>query len=135
MLGLVFAAPFLLLLVVFALSNRSTVRLGMWPTDLSLDVPLSLAVLGAGAVFFVLGALVTWISTLSQRRRARRAESRVRLLERELEGAAPGAELPAGHDAADDRRLTGARPRPMPARVKICGITTPDAYEAAATAD
>jgi putative membrane protein len=49
MLGLIFAAPFLLVLIVFALSNRSTVQIGMWPTDLSLVVPLSLAVLGAGA--------------------------------------------------------------------------------------
>ena len=85
MLGLIFALPFILLLIVFALSNAGTVPLGLWPTDLSVDVPLSLAVLGAGAVFFVLGAIVVGISSLGQRRRARRAESRVRTLERELE--------------------------------------------------
>ena len=74
MLGLVFAAPFLLFLVVFALSNRGTVQIGLWPTDLSLVVPLSLAVLGAGAVFFVLGAVVVGLGSIAQRRRARRAE-------------------------------------------------------------
>ncbi len=89
MLGLIFAAPFLLVLIVFALSNRSTVQIAMWPTDLSLVVPLSLAVLGAGAVFFVLGAIVVGLSSLGQRRRARRAENRVRALEREVEALRP----------------------------------------------
>ena len=94
MLGLIFAAPFLLLLVVFALSNRSTVQIGLWPTDLSLVVPLSLAVLGAGAIFFVLGAFVVGVGSLGQRRRARRAESRVRALEREVEALRPPSTLP-----------------------------------------
>ena len=85
MFGLIFALPFILLLIVFALSNAGTVALGLWPTDLSVDVPLSLAVLGAGAVFFILGALVVGIGSLNQRRRARRAENRIRLLEGELE--------------------------------------------------
>ncbi len=89
MLGLIFTLPFLLLLVVFALSNEGTVQLGLWPTDLSVDAPLSLAVLGAAALFFILGAVVVWIGSLGQRRRARRAESRVRMLEQELEGLRP----------------------------------------------
>ncbi len=96
MLGLIFAAPFLLLLVVFALSNRGTVQLGLWPTDLALAAPLSLAVLGAGAVFFVLGALVVGIGSLAQRRRARRAESRVQALEREVEMLRPRPALVPG---------------------------------------
>ncbi len=89
MLGLVFAAPFLLFLVVFALSNRGTVQVGLWPTDLLLVVPLSAAVLGASAVFFVLGAIVAGLNAGRARRRARRAESRVRVLEREVEGLRP----------------------------------------------
>ena len=88
-LGLVFAAPFLLLLVVFALSNRADVVLGLWPTDLSVNVPLSLAMLAAGALFFILGAIAAWLGTLAQRRRAHRAERRVRSLERELEAMRP----------------------------------------------
>ena len=89
MLGLVFAAPFLLFLVIFALSNRNDVSVGLWPTDLSLVVPLSLAVLGAGALFFVLGALVAGIGSMRQRSRARRAENQVRSLEREVEALRP----------------------------------------------
>jgi len=72
-------------LVLFALSNTEMVRLGLWPTDLSIDVQLSLAILIAMAIAFVLGALVVWISELSLRRRARRAERTVRLLEAQIE--------------------------------------------------
>ena len=84
MLGLIFVSPFLLLLVLFALSNAVPVQLGLWPTDLSLETPLSVAVLVASALFFVLGALVVGVGSLAQRRRARRAEGRVRALESEV---------------------------------------------------
>jgi uncharacterized integral membrane protein len=72
-------------LVLFALSNTEMVRLGIWPTDYSLEVHLSLAILIAMAVAFLLGAMVVWMSELSQRRRARRAERAVRLLEAQIE--------------------------------------------------
>src|SRR3954447_21469138 len=81
---LLIALPFLLLLVLFALSNRAPARFGLWPTDYSLEVPLSLAVIGAMAVAFLAGGLVVWVSALAQRRRARRAEEAVRLLEAQL---------------------------------------------------
>ncbi len=72
-------------LVLFALSNTEIVRLGLWPTDYGLDVHLSLAILVAMAIAFLLGALVVWLSELGQRRRARRAEHTVRLLEAQIE--------------------------------------------------
>jgi uncharacterized membrane protein YciS (DUF1049 family) len=59
--------------------------LGLWPTDYSIEVHLSLAILIAMAIAFLLGALVVWMSELSQRRRARRAERTVRLLEAQIE--------------------------------------------------
>ncbi len=86
---LVIAAPFLLLLVLFALSNTTPVALGLWPTDLALRLPLSLAVLAGMALAFLAGALLVWGETLRQRRRARRAEARVRLLEARLPAGAP----------------------------------------------
>src|SRR3984957_5359742 len=72
-------------LVLFALSNTEIVRLGLWPTDYGIDVHLSIAILVAMAIAFLLGALVVWMSELSQRRRARRAERTVRQLEAQLE--------------------------------------------------
>ena len=72
-------------LVLFALSNTEVVRLGLWPTDYGVDVHLSLAILVAMAIAFLLGAIVVWMSELAQRRRARRAERKVRLLEAQIE--------------------------------------------------
>jgi lipopolysaccharide assembly protein A len=82
---LLIAVPLLLLLVLFALSNTTPVRLALWPTDYSLQSPLSLAILIAMGLAFLLGGLVVWISALGQRRRARRAEHAVRLLEAQVE--------------------------------------------------
>ena len=72
-------------LVLFALSNTEIVTLGLWPTDYGIDVHLSLAILIAMAIAFLLGALLVWTSELSQRRRARRAERTVRLLEAQIQ--------------------------------------------------
>ena len=82
---LLIALPLLLLLVLFALSNREPVPLRFWPTDYSLVLPLSLAVIGSMAVAFLVGALLVWVSALAQRRRARRAEQTVRLLEAQVQ--------------------------------------------------
>ncbi len=83
---LIIALPCLLLLVLFALSNPEPVQLALWPTDLSLQSPLSVAVLVASALFFLLGGLVVSLGSFGQRRRARQAERRVRALEDEMRG-------------------------------------------------
>ena len=98
MLRLLIIAPILLLLVLFALSNTAPVHLGLWPTGLSLEAPLSLAILGAMAIAFLLGGLLVWLSELAQRRRARRAEHAIRLLEaqvQELKARMPMPTLPS----------------------------------------
>lgn len=82
---LLIALTFLVLVVLFALSNTAPVRLAFWPTGYNLDVPLSLAVLGGMGVAFLLGGLFVWSSELAQRRRARHAERTVRLLEAQVE--------------------------------------------------
>ena len=78
------AVPILVLLVLFALSNKQAVQLGLWPTDISVEAPLSVAVLLAAGVFFVAGALMTWGGTLALRGRARRAEMAVTQLQAQL---------------------------------------------------
>lgn len=97
MLRLLIIAPLLLLLVLFALSNTAPVRLGLWPTGFSGEMPLSLAILGGMAVAFLAGGVLVWISELAQRRRARRAEQTIRLLEaqvQELKSHVPVQTLP-----------------------------------------
>jgi uncharacterized integral membrane protein len=88
----VIGLPLLAILVLFALSNTEPVRLGFWPTGLALDLPLAIAVLGGMGIAFLLGGVFVWVGELGQRRRARRAEYTVRVLEeqlRELRGRRP----------------------------------------------
>lgn len=95
------AIPLLVLLVAFALSNQQPVRLGLWPTDILIDMPISVAVLVAAGVFFIVGGFMTWTTAVAARTRARRAERQVRQLESQVEAlrsrpvAAPaGATVP-----------------------------------------
>lgn len=80
-----FAAPVLIVLIVFALSNRQVVQLGLWPTDIMVELPLSVTVLLAAGLFFVAGALMTWGASVAMRGRAKRAERTVRQLEAEIQ--------------------------------------------------
>jgi uncharacterized integral membrane protein len=99
-LRLIIASPLLAVLVSFALSNRGPVRLGLWPVDVTVEVPVSLAVLGVAGFTFLVGGLLVWFSECQQRQRARRAEHALRLLEqqvRELRARLPAhAMLPPG---------------------------------------
>jgi uncharacterized integral membrane protein len=80
MIRILISIPLLIVLIAFALSNQQPVRLGLWPTDILLDVPLSVAVLVAAGIFFVLGAFMIWTGAVASRTRARRAERTVREL-------------------------------------------------------
>lgn len=104
MLRILIALPLLLLLVLFALSNTQSVRMGLWPTDLSLDIPLAIAVLAAMGAAFLIGAFVLWVSVVGARLRARRAEHAARLLEAQV------AELKAELAALRARTAIAAEP-------------------------
>ena len=94
---LLIAVPLLLFLVLFALSNTAPVRLALWPTDFALELPLSLAMIGATGLALLIGGVLVWLNELSQRHRARRAEQAVRLLEaqvRELKARLPIPAMP-----------------------------------------
>ena len=84
MLRLILLSPFLIVLIAFALSNPQPVSLALWPTDITLEAPLSISVLGIACVFFLLGALMVWVPGLATRRRARLAEKRASKLHAEV---------------------------------------------------
>jgi putative membrane protein len=84
MLRTIIAVPVLIVVVLFALSNKAPTEFRLWPTDYSVVLPLSLAVLGAMAVAFIIGAAVLWLSVLAARHRARRAERQVQVLEAQV---------------------------------------------------
>jgi uncharacterized integral membrane protein len=84
MIRLIPALILILILAIFALSNRQDVTVGIWPTDYTTQVPLAVAVLVGMAVAFILGAAIVWFDHLGLGRRARRAEASVRRLQAQL---------------------------------------------------
>lgn len=98
MIFLIVAFILCLPLALFALSNTQMVTLGVWPFDYTIQVHLSLAILVAMAVSFLIGGILVWFSVLGQRRRASRAERMIKILEaqvHELKGRPPVALPPA----------------------------------------
>ena len=71
---LIIAIPLLLIGILFALSNRQPVQLGLWPTDYAIQIPVSIAILVAMAIAFFIGGVVLWINVLGARGQARAAE-------------------------------------------------------------
>ena len=78
------AVPVLIILVAFALCIRQVVQLGLWPTDIVVNAPLSITILVASGLFFIVGALMTWGAGMVTASRARHAERTVRQLEAEV---------------------------------------------------
>lgn len=94
MLRLILVSPLLLLLVLFALSNRAPLHLTLWPTGLARDIPASLAILAALGIGVALGAVIVWLPALALRARARRAEHLIAQLEERLRARPAGPALP-----------------------------------------
>jgi lipopolysaccharide assembly protein A len=92
--------PVILILVVFAVSNRETVTVTLWPLPFSLEAALYLIVLLAALVGFLVGEFVAWVNGRFWRRDARTKARRIEALERELAATqaqlapAPPARLP-----------------------------------------
>ena len=76
-------------LVVFVLSNRVPVLLGMWPFG-TVNVWLGPAMVGALGVGIIIGLLAHLPRHFSLRRRARNAEKRVAQLTGQQDSAKPG---------------------------------------------
>jgi len=92
MLRALIALPFLVVLILFALSNRQPVTLSLWPTGLELTAPAAVLILVGMAGAFLLGALFVWIPALGMRHRARRFERSTRDLQAQvaaLKGSTP----------------------------------------------
>lgn len=79
--GFVILAIFL---ISFAISNRATVSVGLWPLPFLADVPLYLLCLVSALTGALTGAVVTWIAARHGRRKLRSRRRRIEALEREL---------------------------------------------------
>jgi uncharacterized integral membrane protein len=81
-------------LILFAVSNRESVIIELWPLPDRAELPLYLVVLGTLVIGFVVGELVAWAGGWRWRREARRSRGRIATLEQELE--AERAQRPGG---------------------------------------
>lgn len=81
-----------LILIVFAVSNRQAIALSLWPLPLEINTRLYLVVLLTLLVGFLIGELVAWVNGRRWRREARRKARRVEELERELAALSPPKE-------------------------------------------
>jgi uncharacterized integral membrane protein len=85
------------LLILFAVSNREVVSVGLWPLPVTLELPLYIVVLGTLVIGFLAGQLVTWIGGWRWRREARRSRERIATLEAQIHHRdAEGSEIKRG---------------------------------------
>jgi len=91
----------------FAISNRTTVSLALWPLPFALVLPLYLLVFAALLIGFVAGAIAAWVAGRHRRRQLRRCRRRIDALESEIAAHRPPPEGP---------------PRPVPARNPLTSL-------------
>ena len=91
--------PVAAVFVVFAVANRHTLTLNLWPLPLEIDLPVYIAVLGALAVGMAIGGSAQWISDGKWRRRARAGKRKASALERQLTLVEAASEAQGGEPA------------------------------------
>lgn len=75
--------PLLLAAGFFAVANRETVAVSLWPFAETLQMPLFLAIAAPFYLGFTLGALIAWGASGRARARAREVARRTATLQRE----------------------------------------------------
>ena len=73
-----------LLIVLFAVSNRETVTLELWPFPFQVSLGLYAVILLTVLLGFIAGAIGAWLMGARRRREHRRAKKQVRDLEQSL---------------------------------------------------
>lgn len=116
----IFLLPIAVVIVVFAIFNRTTVSFDLWPFAYRVDVPLFLAVFAGVFLGFLFG-LLAMTFPLGRARRARRtqmyraedAEREARYLRSELDKAKSAAQADAAGGAAtldSEKRSVASQP-------------------------
>ena len=77
--------PLAIIFGIFAIENRMPLSIKLWPFSGAYEVWMSVCILGVLIAGIIFGLVVGWLSGVDWRRRARRAERRLRHLENQLE--------------------------------------------------
>ncbi len=100
--GWLFGVAVAIVLIVFAVSNGTSVTLRFEPLPYAIDLPLYAVTFIALVLGFVLGGIVAWFGGGKWRRRARRAEAESERLKRTAAGA---LDRPAGTSSGPVKAL------------------------------
>ncbi len=82
--GWIIAVPVALVVIAFAIANRTAVGVHFDPLPYKLDIPLWAAVIGALASGFIMGAFIRWLFDQRWRSEARQTRRHNRALEQEI---------------------------------------------------
>ncbi len=104
--------PVAILVVAFAMANRATVNVDLWPLDYAVETPVFALVLISAIAGLALGGVASWISAAGRRRRAR-AQARD-LAAARSEAARLRETLNRIEDDAEWRQKTGKSVLPAP---------------------
>lgn len=118
--GIVVFVPCAIFLGVFAVENRQSVALDIWPLANAIEASASVWLLGFLAIGLLAGLGIGWFSTMAWRRRAWKAERANRTLERKLdERADPAPVLVSDSDPAPGAALPAPASPSRPARAAL----------------
>ena len=115
-LSLLLTLPVTLVAVVFAVVNRQSVPVDLWPFGLTVELPLFLLSLGTLGLGMVIGAGLLWLPLMTARRRTRKQEKKLSQVTAELRLAESRIKS-AGQPARDAIAAPANAPTPaLPAR-------------------
>jgi putative membrane protein len=80
----IITVPLMIVVVVFALSNRAVAELDLWPLPFQITAPIFALVLLSVFVGFLLGAAIMWLSGRRRRREQRELRRHADSLSREV---------------------------------------------------
>ncbi len=98
----------MLLALCFALANRQSATISLWPFEVELQAPLYLLTLGTLFAGIVLGAVIAWFLALSHRLEARRLRKDIAVLNQKILDVQQSV-LPPTHDASSYEQLQPKR--------------------------
>lgn len=76
--------PLAIVIIVFAISNRTSVDFELWPFPYTVNMPVYVAVLGVSVPAFIFGGFISWVSGGKVRKENRKRAKRIKELEKQI---------------------------------------------------
>ena len=100
-----------IVLILFAVSNREAVSVGLWPLPFLVDVPLYLLCFLSLVIGALIGVAIAWMAGHGKRRELRARRRRIEALEREL--TATQSQIGKHSEPAETQLPVTRQPRPL----------------------